>query len=291
MTETNITLNCIIKGVKFIGSFGDSFLNGEDLPNNTRLHSRYEVNVPFEEFHVESISLAQNNKVSLGDLFIVPPKTYYLFLAHKPRVKNFAFRLEFEVMQKTNESVSFYNEIISQLSLEGIKYFYLPWAYGLCSIIRAEFNKAEYLGKEFARAKFEEFILLLIREIINTKSNDKGGISKGSNEVSVRNEKIDSFFNTKYSIPNIAIYDLAKELNLSVRQVNRILKEEYNTSFHAKLVERRLMHGKKNLIRTDRTIEIIAEKIGFSSTSGFYVAFKKEFGMTPKEYRQKYKNV
>ena len=165
----------------------------------------------------------------------------------------------------------------------------MPWAYELCRNISIELNNGDFLGVSVARNKFEEFILRLLREIVNDKEDNKIITTKVYGDVSIRNEKIDHFFNVNYNVPNITIYDLAGDLNLSVRQVNRILKEEYNTSFHKKLIGIRLMHGKKNLLRTERTMEEIAEKIGFSSPSGFYVAFKKEFGITPSEFKKQNK--
>jgi AraC-like DNA-binding protein len=170
----------------------------------------------------------------------------------------------------------------------------MPWASALVSSINEEL-KSNFLGVQLARSEFEKFIILLLREILN--KNDKSlldNAKKSSNGLYddnkvLRNEKIDNFFNRSYYLQSITIENLAEELNLSVRQVNRILKEDFNTSFHAKLIERRLFHGKKNLLRSDKTVEDIAIKVGFSSSSGFYIAFKKEFGMTPLEFRRLYR--
>ncbi len=291
MSDNSITLNCIVHGVKIIGSFGDSFLNGEEKVNNTRLFTRCEINVPFEEFTVENVNEYKKYKVFVGDVFIVAPKIHHLYFNGMSCVKNYSFRLELENVSKTPESGAFYDELTKNLYCQAINIYYMSWALEIVSAICLELKKGSFLSAQLARNKFEEFILLLLREILDDKINSAVFPSLTDSEVVIRNEKIDHFFNTKYNIPDITIKDLAKDLNLSVSQVNRILKEEYNATFHAKLMGRRLMHGKNNLVRTDRSIETIASKIGFSSVAGFYVAFKKEFGMTPSEYRKKYKEV
>ena len=40
------------------------------------------------------------------------------------------------------------------------------------------------------------------------------------------------------------------------------------------------------LLQTDDTVEEIAESMGFSNPSQFYRQFKKQFHMTPHEYRK-----
>lgn len=293
MSANNVILNCIVNDVKFTGFFGEWFMSGEDVTDTTYSHTRYDVNVAGEDFIVENIDEGSKESISAGDVFIVMPKTNHLLHADgKSFVKNYSFRIEFEIEQKTNESVALYNDIAKNLSSKPITSYYIPWASALASSIVGEIKNNAFLGMQLARSEFEKFIILLLRELVSKNDKTIENHSKKSssglyddNKV-VRNEKIDNFFNRSYYFQSITIENLAQDLNLSVRQVNRILKEEFHTSFHAKLIERRLMHGKKNLLITDKTVEEIALRVGFSSSSGFFVAFKKEFGMTPIEFRK-----
>ncbi len=291
MDKEKITLACIIKNIKFVGFIDNEFLSGESKVEATYAHTRYDVNVVGEDVVVQCIDEDKTEKLSIGDVFIVPPKLYHNFHANgSGKVKNYTFRLEFSIETKTRESIELYNGILKNLSLSKISYYYLPWAIAIMFKIKTEIESGSFASIESAESEFKKFIIGLLRVVLNKSGSDGEKFGKSNNFVAIRNEKIDVFFNSSYSFSDVTISSLAKELNLSVRQVNRILKEEFNTSFHKKLTEVRLMHAKKILLKTDRTVEYIAMRIGFSSVSGFFIAFKKEFGMTPAKYRKQNKN-
>ena len=80
---------------------------------------------------------------------------------------------------------------------------------------------------------------------------------------------------------------LANEMHLSVRQISRIFKEQFSSTFRKTLTEIRLHHAEKLLERTDITAEKIALRIGYSSPSAFFTVFRKKHGISPGEYRSK----
>lgn len=286
MDKEKITLACTIKNIKFIGYIDGEFLSGESDPDSTCAHTRYDVNVVGEDCTVECIDEGKTENLSIGDVFIVPPKLYHNFHSKgKAKLKNYTFRFEFMIKERTQESISLYDEIVKNITPNKINYYYLPWAITISYRIKTEIESGSFASIEIAESEFKKFIILLLRVILN-KNGKEGEKFSNNNDAMTRKEQIDNFFNHSYSIPGITINGLAKELNLSVRQVNRILKEEFDTSFHKKLTEVRLMHAKKILIKTDRTVEYIATRIGFNSVSGFFIAFKKEFGTTPANFRR-----
>ena len=86
---------------------------------------------------------------------------------------------------------------------------------------------------------------------------------------------------------NVYISDLAGQLGVCVRQVDRLMRKYYNISFKEKLLETRVDIAKDMLINTQETIGHIAEKVGYSLSSNFSCIFKKKVGITPEEFRLK----
>lgn len=80
---------------------------------------------------------------------------------------------------------------------------------------------------------------------------------------------------------------LAAQLSLSTKQVNRLLKKYFQTSFKQKLLDTRIEVAKDLLRTSDLPIEKIAGEVGCPSTHRFYHLFQKKLGMTPTEYRSR----
>ena len=97
--------------------------------------------------------------------------------------------------------------------------------------------------------------------------------------------RLDQFFLAKY-LTNVRIQDLAKEMNVSVRQVNYIMHKLYGMSFLQKLTEMRLQHALTQLTYTDEPIASISRSCGFQNPNYFAKCFQKLYSVTPTDYRK-----
>ena len=95
---------------------------------------------------------------------------------------------------------------------------------------------------------------------------------------------IDSFFMHRY-LTNVTIDDLANDMKITRRQVNRIMNKMFGISFTQKLIEMRLQQAKLQLTYTTKPIGKISQDSGFQNYSYFSTCFKQACGMTPSEYR------
>lgn len=95
--------------------------------------------------------------------------------------------------------------------------------------------------------------------------------------------KIDWFF--LYGGNDITVESLAENLNLSVRQTQRILKKNYGKTFRQKKQDARLERAKLLLSSGTSSLHEIAEECGFYGDAAFCNFFKKQTGMTPTQYR------
>ncbi|HBF14144.1 MAG TPA: hypothetical protein DDW30_00385, partial [Clostridiales bacterium] len=99
--------------------------------------------------------------------------------------------------------------------------------------------------------------------------------------------RIDEFFRRKYCLPEVRIEDLAKDMQMSVRQVNRVLVRMFGMPFTQKLREMRLQYAAMLLRNGDLSVAEISRRCGFRSYPYFEVCFRQEYRMTPTEYRER----
>ncbi len=98
------------------------------------------------------------------------------------------------------------------------------------------------------------------------------------------------FILERYYMQDITISDFAEKLNISTRQLSRIIKNKYGTTFHKILTEKRLKAAAFLLVTGNDSIDTICRLTGFNSSSSFYKKFSERYNMTPAEYRISNKN-
>lgn len=89
----------------------------------------------------------------------------------------------------------------------------------------------------------------------------------------------------------ITLKDIAKACFINEKYLGRIFIKETGQTFREYLTQRRLERAQSLLEHTDEDIIKISLDCGFTSHSYFTNVFKKQFNMTPKEYRSKYSRI
>lgn len=94
-----------------------------------------------------------------------------------------------------------------------------------------------------------------------------------------------------YQEPSYSRSELARELEIADYQVSRIINLYFNKSFSQLLNENRVEDAKRMLLQTDVAIKIIAGESGFNSIASFNRIFRDIEGISPGEYRKRFKNA
>ena len=89
----------------------------------------------------------------------------------------------------------------------------------------------------------------------------------------------------KYFYKSITLQELAGIAALSPYYFSRVFARETGMTPHKYLISTRMANAKFLLKTSQMSVKEIAIRSGFSDESGFCTAFKKQEGMTPKEYR------
>jgi AraC-like DNA-binding protein len=92
------------------------------------------------------------------------------------------------------------------------------------------------------------------------------------------------FIRDNYARP-LTLEEVADELHICGRQLQRILDEQGNETFSSYLERYRVAQICTALTQVDTTIEQLASQHGFSSGSYLHYVFKKRMGLTPQQYR------
>jgi AraC-like DNA-binding protein len=89
----------------------------------------------------------------------------------------------------------------------------------------------------------------------------------------------------KYPERNWTIATCSEQLNISSSYFHRIYQKAFGVSCASDIHRSKLEHAKWLLLHTSDTLQEIARKCGYDY-SHFMRTFKKEFGVTPTEYRR-----
>lgn len=96
---------------------------------------------------------------------------------------------------------------------------------------------------------------------------------------------IDIFINTNYNRKRTRD-ELARQINVSPRHLDRILHERYGMSFRERLNMIRLTTATELLTASEKSIAEISELFGYDSVSHFCTFIKRETGKTPTQIRK-----
>ncbi|SFD97267.1 Helix-turn-helix domain-containing protein [Paenibacillus catalpae] len=99
-------------------------------------------------------------------------------------------------------------------------------------------------------------------------------------------DQIREIIGHRYSEP-LTIEDISKSVYLSGRHANHIFKKETGQTIFDYLIDYRIGIAKGLLKEQDSKVALVAEEVGYVNTSYFCLAFKKNVGMTPAEYKNK----
>ena len=97
---------------------------------------------------------------------------------------------------------------------------------------------------------------------------------------------IESIINNEFS--TITITELAKRLNISIRELQRYLIKNYNKSFNELKTEAKMNFAANKLIYTEIKIADLYELVGYTTPEHFSYAFKKYFNKSPKDFRNEH---
>ncbi|MBQ2710286.1 MAG: helix-turn-helix domain-containing protein [Clostridia bacterium] len=217
-------------------------------------------------------------------LCVLPPGLYHRTYTDSPPVRKLAVQFDYRRTHPMEKSVyESFREALSAITepvlLDGTE------VCALMEKIRAELQCGAVASEEMHRALMRELYITVLRLL-----RSEGMGASASDAADGRNRRyiqIEQFLALQHNQP-VTTDDLAAELGLSRRQTDRIFAEIYGMTFREKLVELRMTLAAHLLATTDLPVETVAEQVGYRSLSGFFIAFRRRYGVGASEYRRKF---
>ena len=151
----------------------------------------------------------------------------------------------------------------------------------------------DYIGKPFQT----EEILLRIKNSLTTRENLKeklqtkvitGNLNNTASPEESFLKKIETLVLDSLNDVDFSIDNLTTELHMSRSVLHRKFKAVSNIPLSAFIRSVRLREGKKLIETKAHSIAEISSLIGFRNSTYFISSFKKEYGITPKEYEKSF---
>lgn len=216
----------------------------------------------------------QNGKATLnaGDCAVIPPRVRHVL----DPLSTGRFAVAGIILEKKYTRGCFDAYSILSVWVKGGEIRYIRNCPELCKYAEALLNTSAYLPAA-------KLLLLLAEE-------SEKAAAQGSALINFPGGNLDRISRLDYLINSCFMCELteksaAESLCVSTRQLMRIVKKQYGSTFKQVLSEKRLSVAAKLLTETDKSVSEICFEVGFGSLSVFYAAFSKKFGTSPGRYR------
>ena len=93
----------------------------------------------------------------------------------------------------------------------------------------------------------------------------------------------------EYLSESLSVELIAEHAALNPQYMMRMFKKKTGKSILSYVSEQRIALAKEMLLKTDWSLEVITEKIGYISPAHFGALFKRMEGISPGQYRKKYR--
>ena len=232
-----------------------------------------------------SVTLAtEEGKLTLngGDLAVVPPGVPHCMLSVENGTESAV--ISFICDRRADKSnTDLYSVLSTFICGDSISVF--RGRKEVCGEIAEIVRLGKAEGSILPAMKTVELLIRLAEMATEKNSDFADKAAEGRYDIQ-RMMRLDTVIASSY-MKKLSMKEIADELYISSRQLDRIVRKRYGKTLHQVIMETRIRSAERMLLTTNMAVDRIGSTVGFSSNAGFYREFSRYFGMTPAEYRKK----
>lgn len=230
--------------------------------------------------------------IKAGELFITGPNVKHMQVSNTvDPMFEYCLRCKMEILKNAPDFPDFAS-VESNLIVDTLSQPY-PYVFKYTNRLDQRFeeifNEAENQIPGYY-AKVQVLILEIMVDIFRTVAptsimNFRYEMPQKTHDA-LASQRLTEFVETMYKF-NVTLEEVSKYLAISKKQINQIMKKQFNRTFHEYMLQYRFNVAKELLLTTNMTIEEVAYESGFSSHYYMYQVFKNLGAPTPNTFRSK----
>lgn len=260
------------------------------FPHPLHLHTAFEiqcVNAGTFDFEFRN----EIRTVRPGSLLLIPPRIFHQLRSASSDAKRITIEFAMEKNKSEGNLHDYYTRLFSAVKDDLVFVMDFSEFAGLQMVL--EEMQTSYRSE--CVCLLQSYFTILFLKLAGEIANMEGHPRKIADENDIKPKdniaaNVILYIIDSYS-EDISTASAAAHLNLSVRQLERIIQKQLNTTFSALLNEYRIRIAEQKICGGDTgsvSFETICSEVGYNSYFCFLKQFKLHAGCTPSEYRRAY---
>ena len=234
------------------------------------------------------------HKLEAGSLLILSPNLpHRLSCTSNDVVVNIIskpdlFEQHFSQLLEKNELLSiFFHQSLYQGEKNFLRFALAPNT-EILTIIKYLFRES-VSTESFATEVFLSYLQILYSHILRNCDT-----SYGNNPLELRGKLTmlpSILLHLQRVYKTITLVELSQHFSYAPAYISRLIKKETGKNFNEIITGLKMGEAKQLLEYTELSIAVIATQVGYNSADHFTHSFKKEVGVTPRDYRKRFVNT
>lgn len=268
-----------------IGDMLLSVVDSNDYVEDSRREMHFHSVFEFQYIRSKPMEIRTDGKthtVCEGEYIIIPPNRFHS--SENTGVKKCSFLFSVNFLHKVKGEISeyrYYNKIFT-----GIKDVAIHKNATVTDCInRLALQKKDSLSVHKKKIIFGMLFMAVAEDLWSGNPYEEYEVSEGVNETAYKQKLrgVVGDYISRYCNEENILSAVAEILHMSERNTARIIKEIFGVSVSTLVLNQRMAYAKELIAKREMPLSEIAERVGYKNYNTFYKAFKKYYGVSPKE--------